>query len=335
MDFTVIIPSRNRPVLLRKAIESVLMQDHDSFEVLIINDGSDGENEQAYRQIEADFSPAVKLFDLEKTSSGHGQSYGINIGAELAQGKYLTFLDDDDFWLDAGHLSRCQQVINAADSAADSAVDAIYCDQRAIKNGQEVLPSIWLGGLMNSPQPPVDCIDQAAPAYRVDVKQLIRHPGFGHLNTSLISKALYQRIGGMDNNIRYECDRDFYLRCIDAAEGIAYIPVVVSQHNAPDQTRSDNMSTVVSDFQKLMFQLYVLDKARLFAQHAVIRTHGRIHKGFTLKKIVAVLAKNKQYQRAFGYACEALGTGFSLKWAGYTLGLGVRALFTQEQGRAS
>lgn len=322
MDFSVIIPSRNRPALLRKAIESVLMQDHDSLEVLIINDGSDGENEASYQLLEQEFGPKVRVHDLEKTSTGHGQSYGINIGVELAEGAYVTFLDDDDFWTDPQHLSRCKQLIDADDTA----VDAIYCDQRAIRAGAPVPGPVWLDGLLDNPSVSPRCIDEKIPAYAVSVDDLMRHPGFGHLNTSIVRRALFLGMGGMDNNIRYECDRDFYLRTIDAAEEIRYLPIVVSQHNVPDQTRKDNMSTVVSDQQKLLFQLYLLDKARLLAQHPAIRKHGRQYKAIALKHITETLVQDGRHREAIAYAREALACRFGLKWLGYTGWLHLRAL---------
>ncbi|HHH46841.1 MAG TPA: glycosyltransferase family 2 protein [Thiotrichales bacterium] len=322
MQFSVVMPSRNRPALLRKAIESILAQDHDSFEVLVINDGSDGEAEAEYRAIGSDYGERVRVHDLEKTTRGHGQSYGINIGVELARGKYVTFLDDDDFWTDPYHLSRCQAVIERTDGAAD----AIYCNQRAIDpNGREVAP-VWLDGLLDSPKVSARCIDESLPAYQVTVADLMQHPGFGHLNTSIVRRDLYLEIGGMDDNIRYECDRDFFLRTIDAARTIVHIPLFVSQHHIPDPARRDNMSTVVTDLQKALFQLYLLDKARLFARHPEIRRHGRENKAYALKKITESLADSGRHREAAAYAREALGAGFTMKWLAYTAWLEVLGL---------
>src|SRR5512143_4204162 len=106
MDFTVIIPSRNRPILLSKAIDSVLMQTHPSVEVLVVNDGSDGANEQAYADLASGLAGRVRFLNLEKAKNGHGQSGSINRGADAAQGKFLCFLDDDDYWTDPDHLRR-------------------------------------------------------------------------------------------------------------------------------------------------------------------------------------------------------------------------------------
>ncbi len=326
MDFSVIIPSRNRPALLRKAIESVLMQDHDSVEVWVINDGSDGENEAAYQAIGRDFGDRVQVHDLEKTTTGHGQSYGINIGVELANGTHVTFLDDDDFWTDPQHLSRCKQLIDQQDEP----IDAIYCNQQAIRSDGSIANPVWLDGLLDNPRIQPRCIDEATPAYALSVEQLMRHPGFGHLNTSIVRRSLYLEIGGMDNGIRYECDRDFYLRTVDAARTIVHIPLVVSQHNVPDQSRQDNMSTAVNDFQKLLYQLYLLDKARLMAKHAAVRIHGRESKANALKRISEILAREGRYTAAAGYAREALGIGFTFKWLAYTTWLGAKALGPQK-----
>lgn len=321
MDVSVVIPSRNRPALLRKAIESVLMQDHDSIEVLIVNDGSDGPNEAEYRAIGNDYGDRVRVHDLEKTTTGHGQSYGINIGVELALGSYVTFLDDDDFWTDPHHVSRCHSLIERMHGK----VDAIYCDQVALlSNGEPVTGGLWLQGLLDAACPRL--IDPNVPAYQPTVEDLMKHPGFGHLNTSIVRRQLYLDIGGMDNNIRYECDRDFFLRTVDAASSILYLPVVVSQHNVPNQTRRDNMSTVVSDFQKALFQLYLLDKARLLARHASVREHGRSYKGVTLKRIAEILSADGRHTDAAAYAREALSIAFSFKWLGYSAWLQLRRL---------
>jgi len=330
MDFSVIIPSRNRSQLLRTAIESVLSQDHPEVEILLINDGSEGDEAAAYAQIARDYAPKLRMFDLEATRSGHGQSYGINRGAELARGRYLTFLDDDDFWTDAHHLSRCQQLIEAAPRP----VQLLYCDQRAIRNGQRVQGPVWLDGIESNPAIAGERIAGSEGCF-YSVAQLIEHAKFGHLNVSLIERDLFARIGGMDNNIRYECDRDFYLRCIDEAGEAVHIPVEVSQHNVPDQNRTDNMSTIVSALQKSIYQLYVFDKAILFSKSDPVRQHGGKYKGYALKEITEHLVGAGRYRDARRYAWQALGAGFSAKWLAYTLWLSARALLSTPQQRTS
>ncbi len=318
MDFTVIIPSRNRPVLLRKAIDSVLMQTHASVEVLVVNDGSDGDNEQAYAALADELAGRVRFLNLEKARNGHGQSGSINRGADAAHGKYLCFLDDDDFWTDPGHLERAFQ------SLESNGADLYFANQDAMLGDAPVPGPLWLESLANRLPEPADKYG----TYLVSIERLMGCPGFGHLNTTIAMKSLFHRIGGMDENIRYECDLDFYLRMIDTAERIRYFPGIVSRHNAPDPAKALNMSTAVSYLQKMLFRTYVWDKALLFARSSMIRKNAARHKSHTLKKIAVSLTENQRFTQAFYYARQALMGGFTFKWLGYCGYLGLRSMIS-------
>lgn len=318
MDFTVIIPSRNRPVLLRKAIDSVLMQTHPGIEVLVVNDGSDGENEQAYSDLSAELAGRVRFLNLEKAKNGHGQSGSINRGADAAQGKYLCFLDDDDYWTDPDHLERAFQSLERTRS------ELYFANQDAVLGETPVPGPLWLESLRNLIPP--QFAPDAQGTYPMTIDLLMACPGFGHLNTSIVGKSLFDRIGGMDEGIRYECDLDFYLRIVDAADGIRYFPGIVSRHNAPDPAKALNMSTAVSYLQKMLFRAYVWDKALLFASSAVIRRVASRNKSDTFKKMALSLSKNQQFRQAYHYARLALAARFTFKWLGYCCYVGMQAI---------
>ena len=86
---SVIIPTYNRAALLPRAVNSVLAQTCQDFEILIVDDGS------------ADDTPAViaGFADARVRSFRHdanrGQSAAINTGLANARGEYITPLDDD------------------------------------------------------------------------------------------------------------------------------------------------------------------------------------------------------------------------------------------------
>lgn len=318
MDFTVIIPSRNRPVLLRKAIDSVLMQTQPGIEVLVVNDGSDGENERAYVGLATELTGRVRFLNLEKAKHGHGSSGAINRGADAAQGNYLCFLDDDDYWTDPDHLKRAFQ------SLENTKAELYFANQEAVLGEVPVPGPLWLESL-KSRLPPSAAAD-ADGTYPVSLELLMACPGFGHLNTTIARKSLFDRIGGLDENIRYENDLDFYLRLIDTAAGIRYFPGIVSRHNAPDPAKALNMSTAVSYLQKMLFRAYVWDKALLFARSPLLRKVAARNKSHTLKKMAVSLTENQYFNQAFYYARQALATGFSFKWLGYCGYLGLRTM---------
>ena len=124
--FSVVMPTRNRPDLFQRALESVLEQSFQNFEVLVVNDGSDDDYLEHYKELEATADPRVRWHYQAQRPNGHGPSYSINTGAQLARGLYLCILDDDDSWDAIDHLQKAHAAINAA-----GAVDAYYSNQTA------------------------------------------------------------------------------------------------------------------------------------------------------------------------------------------------------------
>lgn len=319
LHFTVVIPSRNRPGLLEAAVHSVLAQTHPAFEIVIVNDGSDARHAADYTRI-VGHSERIRLLDLEYTRNGHGPSYAINRGAELARGEYLCFLDDDDSWTDPEHLERAWQSL----TASSQPVDLYLSNQKAFVGERPVEQPLWLESL-------APAIRQQAPAdsqgvHPVMLPQLMRLHGFPHLNNTLVRRALYEAVGGMDENIRYECEWDLYFRLADRAAGIRYYPGFVSRHNVPDKSKTTNASTVVGGLQKLLFRATVMDKALLFAQSPAIRQAAARIKASTCKHLAATLAANGRPSESYLYARQALGLEFGFKWLLYCGYLGLRAL---------
>ena len=202
---------------------------------------------------------------------------------------------------------------------------SIFTNQAAFFHGEVRPGPIWIEDLSEILTGTGNRPDDNG-AHAVGVAELLQSSGFCHLNTLIVRRALYQEIGGMDETIRWECDRDLYLRLIDRAASIKYAPVTVSRHNIPDPAKTANMTTVLSELEKRLFQLRVLDRAALFAHHPAIRAHGRRHKAYALKKIAELLAAAGRPAVAASFAREALGAGPTLKWAGYTAWLTLRSL---------
>ena len=90
---SVVVPVYNVEKYLGKCVESILAQSLDDFELLIVNDASTDDSLKTARRFESD--PRVKV--LDKPHGGLGDTR--NYGASRAAGKYLLFIDSDD-WVD-------------------------------------------------------------------------------------------------------------------------------------------------------------------------------------------------------------------------------------------
>lgn len=93
---SVIIPTHNRKVLLRKAINSVISQTYKKIECIVVDDGSGDGTESYISDLIEERRVIFIRTGLEKSK---GASYTRNVGIKASQGQYIAFLDDDDIWL--------------------------------------------------------------------------------------------------------------------------------------------------------------------------------------------------------------------------------------------
>ncbi len=91
---SVIIPVYNVEKYLRRCVDSVLAQTYPNIEIILVNDGS-SDNSQAICEEYARTQPTVRA--LKKTNGG--QSSARNFGLNSAWGKYIGFVDSDD-WIE-------------------------------------------------------------------------------------------------------------------------------------------------------------------------------------------------------------------------------------------
>lgn len=106
---SVVIPTFERPVYLKRAIESVLRQTYPNLELIIVIDGQS----EATKEVVKHYQRLHKMrIECIETSTKVGGSEARNIGAKKAQGKLVALLDDDDEWLPekiAIQLERIEQ----------------------------------------------------------------------------------------------------------------------------------------------------------------------------------------------------------------------------------
>jgi len=126
---SVIIPTYNRLPVLKEAVDSVLVQDFEDFELIVVDDGStDGTPEEVKK-----YGGRVKLLQhLEN----RGVSATRNRGILHAKGKYIAFLDSDDLWV-KGKLKA--QVSFLDDNPQ---YPLCYADEIWIRRGKRVNPKL-------------------------------------------------------------------------------------------------------------------------------------------------------------------------------------------------
>ncbi len=119
---SVVIPVHNYGSFLPAALESVLQQDDDALEIVVIDDGSSDDTATVARQWTARHPSRVRYY----RQSNRGPGAARNNGAQQCDGNYLLFLDADDRML-PGALSHFRRAF-----AANPDADLIYGGYRSV-----------------------------------------------------------------------------------------------------------------------------------------------------------------------------------------------------------
>ncbi|MGA2567028.1 MAG: glycosyltransferase family A protein [Pseudolabrys sp.] len=135
MRCSVVIPAYNRLNVLPRAVASVLAQDESDFELIIVDDSTDGTREWLATLTD----PRIKIILSERP---RGVSAGRNMGLAAARAPIVAFLDSDDTYLS----QRLSRALNALDREPDL-VCTLSSANKEVRNElrPSPLPDVKLG----------------------------------------------------------------------------------------------------------------------------------------------------------------------------------------------
>lgn len=105
IELSIIIPVYNASKLLNRCLDSIFNQETQySYEVILVDDGS---SDNSVELIKARKEPNIVLYQQQNA----GPAVARNKGVELAKGKYVAFMDADDYWKD-GYIQKTVDFLN-------------------------------------------------------------------------------------------------------------------------------------------------------------------------------------------------------------------------------
>lgn len=196
---SVIMPVYNRIGIVKHAIDSVLKQSYKNFELIIIDDGStDGTVELVESIISKD--NRIKFIEHEENK---GVCKSRNDGLELAEGKYIFYLDSDNTW----KKEYLKTMVGAYLELPDA--KALYSGQFIADNYFSPIKRVRYG-----------CFN----------KSLLYNRNYIDLNCFTHKKEIYKKIGGFREELKRLNDYDYILKIIDNNFKIYSIPVILSNY---------------------------------------------------------------------------------------------------------
>jgi glycosyltransferase involved in cell wall biosynthesis len=215
-DFTVVIPTCNRPHMLRRALASALCQTYESFDIVVVDDASD-------RPVVVD-DMSERRVTLLRSQRRLGAGGARNLGVTHARGNWIAFLDDDDEF--EANFLRCTSArlqLSPHSRFSWCSLVLVNYDGHEYPVRESALPY------------PED--------YESEDKLLATAVSIGSSFGFTVSREAFQRLGGFDESYPVMGDTEFFFRLIAAG----HRPVVVSQplvrfHNHPEPRLTDQRS---------------------------------------------------------------------------------------------
>lgn len=124
---SVIIPCYNVQEYLSKCIDSVIDNELDDIEIILVNDGSKDDTLKIIKEYKKKCKDIIKIVDQEN----QGLSMARNAGIEVSTGEYITFLDSDDY-VDSKMYSTM------LDKAYESNFDLVVCGVKMLYSDYEL-----------------------------------------------------------------------------------------------------------------------------------------------------------------------------------------------------
>lgn len=197
LKLSIIIPAYNAAETLEATIRSALGISPSAVEIIVVDDGSTDETPA----ICASFGESIRYRRVENG----GVSRARNIGAKMASGEWLLFLDSDDLLMP----NSLERLLLKAESDSASVAYGQVIERGAPGREDRINGFDYIAG-----DPPYRALNGL---YR----GVIITPG-----SAIVRKSLHKRVGGFVSGYEPMEDRDYWIKC-GLLERVAYCPVPV------------------------------------------------------------------------------------------------------------
>ena len=231
IDISIVVPIYNAEKYLNKCIDSLINQTKKEIEIILINDGSTDASEKIIKKYK---DTRIKYFKNKNQGIGKTRNFGI----EKATGKYLLFVDSDDYL----ELNACEELYK---KAKKDKCDIVVCDFYKIyddKKEKIKLPSFKSTTLKKSPELLLDI--NLAPWNKLYKTELVKEN-----NIKFVEKLKYE-------------DAPFVAEALDKANKISkldkYLNYYVIHGNSETTVRDKRVFDIIKIVD--MIRTYFKDK---------------------------------------------------------------------------
>ena len=200
---SVVLTTFNRPDRIPKALETVLNQSYQCFEILTTDGSNSPENERQVARYQR-YDHRIKYIQVEPEAVDMFSMFGVqhsrNVGCKVAQGEWIAPLDDDDIW----DMTKSEKQIKEA--LKDPEIGIVICYAKNIEPYGEFVEKPMLN-----------------PTY----KDLLQSFNLAPTSTFLIRKDLLEKVGYWNEKLRGMHEYDIALKISKLGYKIITVPEIL------------------------------------------------------------------------------------------------------------
>lgn len=235
---SVIIPVYNGINYLREAIDSVLNQTYNNYEIIVVDDGS---TDDTWAVIQ---SYGSKIMGIRQNN--HGVGGALNTGIKASTNDYIAWLSHDDMFLPTKLQCQIDFLLH------NNQFDACYTDFYQINTSGSILRTF------ESPWYP-----------REQAMWMMFRQMYIHGSTMLINRKCFNKVGLFSEELRYTQDAEMWLRIIRHFS-IGRVPETLGKqriHPAQDSNNVEKTQPEIKIMYKKIFSTFLADG--LFPKNAI------------------------------------------------------------------
>lgn len=220
---SVVLTTFNRADRLKKAIDSVLDQSFEDYEIIVVDDFSTDKTEQVVEKYQKK-DPRIKYIRRSENFGNHSKPK--NDGSLAAKADLIAYLDDDNTWL-KDHLQILYHVLKDRPD-----LGMVYGDRRIIDESRKIKPQQGI-----------------AFDWHPGILQIRNYIDTGDV---LIRRKVLEELGGWDEDLKKFADWNLWVRFAKAGFIAERIPIIISEyHMHPFMAQLRHRSMVSADGQIL------------------------------------------------------------------------------------
>jgi len=209
---SVVMSTYRRPVMLKRAIQSVLAQTYPDFELIVVDDRSKDNTKEV---VEAFKDPRIHY--IGRTRNFGCDTRPKNDGIKVAKGEYIAFLDDDNVYR-PDHLA-----VLLKEFEIDPTLTLVYGDRWIIDDNKKIPDQL---GMTSDFDPPT-----------------LMQRNFIDTSDVLVKRQALFDVGGFDERYNKYVDWNVYVRLFKDGRKFKRVPVIITDYHLHSDMKSSRIHT--------------------------------------------------------------------------------------------